>query len=376
MNETLPYIATTLSGLEEILENELQQLGATRTLKLKRAVSFDGSPDMVYLTNLWCRTALQILVNVKSAEIYSPQDLYDCAFSVPWENYFNPSDTFMINAVVNDNHFINNSLFASLKTKDALVDRLRSKFGTRPSVDKENPDIVINVHVSKNIYSISMNSTGVPLFKRGYKIAAVQSPLNEVLAAGMILLSGWDMKTPLFDPFCGSGTILIEAAMIASNLAPGLYRDNFTFFNWKDFDKNKWKELTDDAKSKMSFELPPIFGADISARAIAIAEKNIENAGLSDFITLKKAAFGDFIPPIENGYIITNPPYGIRTDDTNILELYEKIGSNFKHKFKGFSCWIISSDNEAIHKIGLHASTKKQLFNGSLECKLMGYKMY
>ena len=402
MNETLPYIATTLAGLEDILETELRALGATQTIKIKRAVAFDGSPDLVYLTNLWCRTALQVLVNLKSDEINSAQDLYDCAYSVAWEDYFRPSDTFMINAVVNDNHFINNSLFASLKTKDAVVDRLRDKFGSRPSVDTENPSIIINVHISRNIYSISLNSTGLPLFKRGYKTMAVQSPLNEVLAAGIISLSKWDMKAPLFDPFCGSGTIIIEAAMMAANLAPGLYRNNFCFFNWVDFNRGKWRAFVDEAKSKMTFEMPEIFGADISARAISIAERNIENAGFSDFITLKKAAFGNFIPfttrletsgsdgdGLETsgssddgdgrdtrGFIITNPPYGIRTDDTNILELYDKIGSTFKHQLKGCSCWVICSDNEAINKIGLHASSKFKLFNGSLECKLMGYKMY
>lgn len=374
---TLPYIATTLAGLEEVLEEELKQLGASETQQLTRAVAFSGTQDLIYKANLWSRTALQVLMNLSTAVINSPDDIYNHIMTIQWDKYFRPYDTFSVAAVVHENQFINNSLFAALKAKDAIVDQLRNKYGARPSVDKDNPTIIVNLHISKNNMSVAINSTGVPLFKRSYKKCAVASPLNEVLAAGIIKLSGWDKTVPLFDPFCGSGTILIEAAMMAANVAPGLYRNNsFAFTKWKSFNKNKWYSLQEDAKKAITYKIPPIYGSDISAKAVDYAKENINSAGFTDFIKVEQVSFGEFTPDIDDGFIISNPPYGVRTDATGLNDLYKLIGDTFKNQFKGFSCWIISSEKEAIDKIGLHACSKRKLFNGPLECKLMGYKMY
>ena len=370
------YVATTLSGLEEVLEQELIELGATETHVLTRAVSFEGDVDLMYKANIYCRTALQILVELQTGTVNSPEDIYDLVMDVIWERYFRPYDTFCVNSVVNSCDFIDNSLFAALKVKDAIVDQLRETFGVRPSVDKEGPDVIVNVHISRNNFSLYLNSTGLSLFKRGYKKYAVAAPLNEVLAAGMIILSGWDKKVPLYDPFCGSGTILIEAAMYAMNVAPGLYRNSFAFQKLKSYNRKHFNDLIDEAKSRIIFECPQIYGSDISEEAVDFARENIENAGFSDFVKVEQSAFGENIPEMADGYIITNPPYGIRTDKTNLNDLYKLIGDTFKQHFNGFYCWVISSDKEAIDAISLRASSKRKLYNGQLECRFMGYKMY
>ena len=376
MSITLSYTATTLAGLEEVLERELIEFGATKTNVLVRAVAFDGPPEIIYKVNLWSRVALQVMIRLTTSEVNSPDDIYECTKRIYWDKYFRSSDTFAVHAVVNDNKFINNSLFAALKVKDAVVEQLRESYGFLHSFDKYNPDININVHISRTTMNISLNSTGIPLFKRGYKMSVVASPLNEVLAAGILALSGWNKHVPLFDPFCGSGTILIEGAMMSANVAPGLYRESFGFMRWKDYDRRLWATLLEEAKSAMKFEMPDIIGSDISARAVSYAMDNIQSAGFADFISVKRAAFGDFVPPLEDGYIVTNPPYGVRTENDGLLDLYKKMGEVFKHQFKGFSCWVISSEKEAIDNIGLHACSQKKLFNGPLECRLMGYKMY
>lgn len=373
---SLKFVATTLSGLEEVLERELIELGAVNTRILTRAVSFEGDTILSYKANLYCRTALLILVELNTGVVNSPDDIYEMVMDVIWERFFRPYDTFCVNAVVNQCDFIDNSLFAAMKVKDAVVDQLRETFGIRPSVDKEFPNVIINVHITKNKMSLYINTSGLPLFKRGYKNYAVASPLNEVLAAGMINLSGWDSKVPLFDPFCGSGTILVEAAMIAMNVAPGLYRESFAFQKLKSYNRRLFNELLDEAKSKIVYKCPEIIGSDISERAVDFARGNIKNAGFSDFIRVEQAAFGDFIPNISDGFIITNPPYGIRTDKENLNDLYKLMGDTFKHHFNGFHCWVISSEKEAINSIGLHACSKRKLFNGPLECRFMGYKMY
>ncbi len=376
MNLEYKYIATTFSGLEEVLENELIELGAENTHILTRAVSFEGDRTIMYRANMYCRTALQILVELNTGIVNSSDDIYDLVMDVIWEKYFRPYDSFCVNAIVNQCPFIDNSLYAALKVKDAIVDQLRDTFGVRPSVDKENPNVMVNVHIYRDKFSLYLNTSGLPLFKRGYKVCAVSSPLNEVLAAGMIYLSGWPKNVPLYDPFCGSGTILIEGAMIAMNVAPGLYRDFFAFQKLKSYNRAVFNEIVEEAKSKIIYDAPPIIGSDISDKAVNYANANIKNAGFSDFIKVEQYAFGDCFPEISDGYIITNPPYGVRTDKENLTDLYKLIGDTFKHHFNGFSCWVISSDKDAVDSIGLHASSKRKLFNGPLECRFMGYRMY
>jgi putative N6-adenine-specific DNA methylase len=374
--ENLLFTATTMAGLEDILSEELKELGATEVKKLKRAVEFKGNINLVYKVNLYSRVALNVLLNLGNFKIYNPNDLYNAIFSIDWPSFFGIQNTFAVKAVVNQNKFINTPLFASLKAKDAIADRFRKKYNKRPNVDKDNADVKIHLYIFRENLSVSINTTGEPLFKRGYKLNAVPSPLNEILAAGIIKYSGWDCKVPFFDPFCGSGTLLIEAAMMAANLPPAFFRKNFSFFNLKFFDKKCWLNLLEEAKQNVNFDLPLIFGSDISSRAIVIADKNISNVGMNDFIKTQVAPFGDFIPNCDNGYLICNPPYGVRTQNENIIELYTNIGNIFRNNFKNWLCYVISSDEEALRAINLFPNKRKTLYNGALECKLYGYEIY
>ena len=375
-NQKEKFIATTLSGLEEVLMNELVQLGAENTMVLTRAVYFEGDKELMYKANIRCRTALYILQELGGCDISDIDDVYEASYRIAWEDYFRKNDTFSVSAKVNKCEFINDTRFAALKVKDAIVDRLRNVYGERPNVDKHEPTIFVSVHIFKNKLSLYLNTSGEPLFKRGYKKHVVSSPLNEVLAAGMISLAGWNNDKPLYDPFCGSGTILLEAAMMAAEVAPGLYRNFYAFKNNKLFDVVLYDRLINEAKSAIKYEIQPVCGSDIDRNAVNIAKENIESAGFGDFIKIERHAFGEKIPKMQNGCIITNPPYGVRTDGEGLESLYKNMGDTFKRQFKGFTCWLITSDIKALNAVGLHASPKYHLFNGALECRFVCYKMY
>ena len=369
-------VAKTLQGLEQTLADELKALGAENIQLGKRAVLFEGNKHMLYKANIWCRTALKILVNIHSFPTENEQELYDGISKMNWEEYFTVDETLAVEAVLHYSN-LNHSMYAALKVKDAIVDQFRTKHDKRPSVDTVAPTVLINVHIVNNICTIALDSSGDSLHKCGYRAANHEAPLNEVLAAGMVLMSGWDKEQPLIDFMCGSATILIEAAMIALNRAPGMLREQFAFERWHDFDKEMLKEIKDVAKFKALKELPTqIIGCDISTKAVDQALENIQYAFLTDFIDIHKMDFQDFQAPEGDLMIISNPPYGERIQTDKLFELYKAIGSTLKQKYTGCSAWILTSNMEAAAQIGLRASSKRSLVNGSLDCKFFRYDMY
>lgn len=374
-NFDFPMIAKTITGLEEVLAAELTSLGAKDVELLKRAVSFKGDKTLMYKANQWSRTALRILKPLKSFTLTNEDDLYLELKKIPWEDYMDPYKTLAMDAVVNDSLFTH-SHFVALRAKDAVVDYFRDKFGRRPSVDTENPDLRINIHLQNNICDISLDSSGVSLHKRGYRQTVGEAPLSEVLAAGMILLSGWDKKSHFIDPMCGSGTLLIEAALIANNMPPSIYRDNYGFMKWKDYDAALWENLENEAFDLQTEFDYRIIGSDISERNLSAAIRNVRSAHLHKDIELSVGAFENIVPPDEKGMLITNPPYGERIQVKDIIGLYRQIGDTLKNKFAGWETWVISGDLNAIKYIGLKPTKRITVFNGQLECKFNKFEIY
>ncbi|NOZ45636.1 MAG: class I SAM-dependent RNA methyltransferase [Chlorobi bacterium] len=367
-------IAKTLFGLEDILANEIQNLGGEEITKLKRAVSFTGDQYLLYKANYLLRTAISILKPIANFEVRNEDDLYRYISKINWNHYMEINTTFLINAIVNSNNF-KHSKYVAYKTKDAIVDQFRRKTGQRPSIDTETPDIKINVHITNNNCTVSLDSSGEPLFKRGYRLSGHKAPLNEVLAAGMIILANWDGTKNFIDPLCGSGTLLIEAAMIAANIPPGNFRTDFGFMNWKDYDELLFTKVKSEAKPKQSISCK-IIGSDISKIAFDIANKNLQNAGVRKFVELKLKDIENVIPPPEGGILITNPPFGERIKKEDLNSFYSTVGTRLKHHFAGYEAWILSSNFEALKFIGLHPTKKHILFNGALECKYQQFKIY
>jgi len=369
-------VAKTMHGLEELLSDEMLKLGARDIEIHKRAVSFVGDQGFLYKANLCSRVALSILKHVKTFTAIDQHQLYDEIKNISWEDYMGADDTLAVDCSLNSQYF-NHSLFVAQKTKDAIVDRLKEKFGKRPSVDLENPTLRVDLHYYKDTCTVSLNSSGAPLFKRGYRTFAEKAPINEVLAAGMVLLSGWDKRSNFVDPMCGSGTLAIEAALIAGNIPPGYYRENFGFMNWKDYDEELWKKISESSIGKISNEQPAIYASDISATAIRVAGENIVNAKVDDAIKLKKIAIENIEPPQGRGIAIINPPYGERLNSgEDIAMFYKTIGDTMKKKFSGYDVWIISSNMEALKNIGLRPTRRITLFNGALECKFLKFSIY
>lgn len=368
-------VAKTFRGLEEVLHNELENLGATNLIKGNRMVEFTGNQEMLYKANFHLRTALKILKPIFEFKVKNEDELYKSIQTIDWSNYFDLKNTFSVDSVVFSNNF-SHTKYVALKVKDAIVDQFREKFGKRPYVDADDPDLRINIHISNETCTVSLDSSGDSLHKRGYRIKTNKAPLNEVLAAGMILLSGWDQKSLFIDPMCGSGTLIIEAAMMAHNIPPGLYRKKFGFETWKDFDSDLLEDIYEEESPENKIDIN-IIGADISEIATRISLENIENAALKRKIDLITKPIEDFIPPRDEiGTIITNPPYGERLKKNEINDFYKSLGDKFKKSFKGYNIWMLSSNFEAIKNIGLHPSKKMTLFNGALECKFLNYEIY
>lgn len=375
MAEIFLMVAKTMNGLEEILANELNDIGATDIEISNRAVSFKGDTSTMYKANYWCRTALHILKPIANFYIRREEDLYKKIYDIKWEEYLDETSTLAVDAVVNAS-VMNHSHYAALKTKDAIVDRFRDLTDRRPSVDTENPDVRINIHLFKNLCNVSIDSSGYSLHKRGYRIKTGAAPISEVLAAGMILLSGWDKKCNFIDPMCGSGTIVCEAALIANNIPPGYYRKAFGFEKWKDFDKELWEKIKTDALSdQYEFEYE-IVGSDISRESIEIAIENAKSAKLHKDISFKVSSFETQIPPEGGGVMVCNPPYGERIVPDDIIKLYQEIGNGLKKNYKGYNAWIISSDINALKFIGLRPTRKIALFNGALDCRFAKFEIY
>ncbi|MEI6851675.1 MAG: THUMP domain-containing protein [Bacteroidota bacterium] len=375
MSETFQFIAKTQFGLEEVLAGELAQCGATDILVINRAVSFRGGLSVMYAANYCCRTALHVLMPVLDFKFRDKEQFFAQIKAFPWAGHFTPEKTLSVDTVMSDSIF-SNSHYVSLYCKDAIVDYFRDNFGKRPSVALDNPDIKIHVHIRGHECSVSLDSSGDSLHRRGYRVQQGAAPMSEVLAAGMLLLSGWDRKTHLFDPMCGSGTLLTEAAMIASNIPAGYYRRSFGFRNWSNFDEALWKQVKQTADDAICDPKCEITGSDRSEVAIMVADKNIRSAKLHKDIELIETDFQTFLFPKEKGFIITNPPYGERIKTDDIIELYKEIGNTLKNHCAGYTAWIISSHSEALKFVGLKPSKKIPLFNGPLECRFVKFEIF
>lgn len=374
-NKNFQMFAKTFRGLEDVLAKELEDLGASKVRKNNRMVEFVGDKMLMYKANFHLRTALRILKPIAEFKVKDEDELYSSIQSIDWTKIFSLSATFAVDSVVHSD-FFSHSKYVALKVKDAIVDQFRDKFGKRPNVDTNNSDIRINVHISNNQCTISLDSSGESLHKRGYRIKTTKAPLNEVLAAGMILLSGWDKKSTFIDPMCGSGTLLIEAAMIANKIPPGIYREKFGFETWNDFDEELFEDILDEDSDVEDTEIN-VLGSDVSEIAIRFAKQNIANASLSKKINLLIKPIEGYNPPeSDKGVIVTNPPYGERIKKNEINGFYKVLGDTFKSSFKGYTIWIISNNFEAIKHVGLHPTKKMTLFNGPLECKFLEYKIY
>ncbi len=370
-------LAKTFFALEEVLARELASIGGEDIKLLNRAVSFTGTKETMYRANLELRTALRILKPIHSFSVHDDTELYNETKRFAWEKYLTPQTTFAIDSFVHSENF-NHANYVALKVKDAIVDQLRTVYGERPNVELEHPDLRLNVHISDEQCTISVDSSGNSLHKRGYRIGQGLAPINEVLAAGMILLTGWNGQSNFVDPMCGSGTFLMEAATIAYNIAPGMKITEFGFMRWNDWDENLWKNIVDAAKSREREFNDTIMGFDESADAITIAKDNIKNAELGWKILVKAGKFQELTPDMlpDGGVVMINPPYGERFSTTDTEKLYKEIGNVLKQNFNGFSVWIISSNKEALKSIGLKTSRKLLLYNGSLECKFHNFQIY
>lgn len=371
----MKLLAKTHYGLEEVLAEELKEMGATGVTVLNRAVSFEGSKLLLYTVNYRSRLALSVLMPVVSFRIAKQKDLYNGSVAVDWDRYLDPGKTFAVTAVVNSEHFPHTG-YAGLVVKDAIADFFRRLNLGRPSVDAHDPDLLVNVHISNDRVTISLDSTVVPLYKRGYRQEGWEAPLSEVLAAGMLALSGWKGGTPLTDGMCGSGTIVAEAGLKARNIAPGRFRKSFGFMRWKDYDAALYRSVRFDSEKRERKSPVKIFGSDISPEACAIALRNIKAAGLDDTVEISERNFFVSPPPAGEGTLIINPPYGHRLGTTDMPEFYGRIGTTLKHSYAGYNAWILSGDLIGLKQIALKPFRKYTLLNGDIECRYQGYELY
>lgn len=377
-NNDLTLIAKTIFGLEEILAEELKKLGARDIKKLNRAVSFVGDKGMMYKANLCLRTALRIIVPIINFEVRNEKSLYESIKNIDWEQYLGVNDTLAIDCTLNT-HLFNHSQYIAQKTKDAIADRFREKYNNRPSVDLYKPTLRIQLHIFNTTCHVALDSSGESLHKRGYRDKTNLAPINEVLAAGLVLLTGWTKHNAFIDPMCGSGTILIEAAMIAANIPPGYYKNDFGFMRWQrylPFDEELYNTIYDAAINRIITDVPKIIGGEISHNVARKAKENVKLAKVDDIVQIKECDIRHFEAPAERGVVVINPPYGERMNKDDINALYKSIGDSFKQNFSGYDCWIISSNMEALKHIGLRPSRKIQIYNGQLECRYMKYEMY
>lgn len=371
------FFATTAKGVEEVLAREMTGLGLGGVTMEKGGVRFTGDLSACYRANLWLRTASRILITLTEFPCHSPQDLYDGVRALPWDRYLTPDTTLAVECVLRDSA-LTHSGFVALKTKDAIVDTLRDRFGRRPSVNPKDPDLLVNVHLVRNRCTISLDSSGTGLDRRGYRAEAGEAPLRETLAAALVLLTDWDGTVPLVDPLCGSGTILIEAALMALNRAPGLVRERFGFQRWPAFDAPRWRRLLEEARQTERTTLAvPILGSDRLEDVLAVARGNSRRAGVEKFISFEARDLRDLVPPPASGVILTNPPYGRRLgDEEQLKSFYRQIGDVFKQRCAGYTAWLFTGNLDLAKEVGLKASRRIALFNGPLDCRLLKYDLY
>ena len=349
-------------------------MGANDVVIGRRMVSFTGDKEMMYRANFQLHTAIRILKPIRHFKAKSADDVYEEIKKIDWTEYLGTEKTFTVDSVVFSEEF-RHSKFVSYKVKDAIVDQFREKTGKRPNISVANPDIRLNMHIADDKCTLSLDSSGESLHRRGYRQESVEAPLNEVLAAGMILLSGWQGDTDFIDPMCGSGTLLIEAALIAKNMAPGLFRKEYAFEKWPDFDADLFDNIYNDESMEREFN-HKIYGYDIDIKAVNTARMNVKAAGLSDIISVEQQDFKEFTQPQNKSIMITNPPYGERISTPDLMGTYKMIGERLKHQFKGNDAWILSYREECFDQIGLKPSIKIPLYNGSLECEFRKYQMF
>lgn len=375
MTGTEKFHAKTLKGLEPLLAQELTNLGASRTQIVNRGVTFYGGMAMMYRANLASRLSLRILLPIHSFEATDSNTLYRLVRRFDWSRYLDNRMTFAVDPVVHSPHF-NNSQYVAQKVKDAIVDRFREATSLRPSVNREQPDLLINVHISGKWVNLSLDSSGGSLHRRGYRTGHgyFEAPLNEVLAAGMVKISGWEGKTPFLDPMCGSGTLAIEAALIAANIPPGIFKKHYGFENWKDFDR----DLLEHVAQKLTGERKPgvpIIARDLDPEAVELTRRQVKQMDLQDIIRVEQGNLAD-AEAMEGITLIMNPPYGERMKPDHIESLYSMIGSTLKHKFPGSDAWILSSSRKALSRVGLKPSSRRVLYNGALECSYVNYRTF
>lgn len=370
------YIVKTLFGLEEVLFEELKSIGIQDLKLLNRAVEVQGTLEQLYTCNLALRTAIRILSPITSFSAKSMNHLYQKVREIPWNQYFTTDQTFAVNAVTHGIIFTH-SHAVSLKTKDAIVDCFRDVYGIRPDVQTHNPDIRIHIHIAERRCSISIDSSGSPLYMRGYKTEQMSATMNEVLAAGIIQLSEWDKKQPLYDPMCGSGTLPIEAALLAADIPPGLNR-RFAFQNWQNYDEKLWTKVQKACEPKTPTAMPDIYASDKNPKNVNLAKRNARRAGVKEFIQFDILNFTKSpAKELQNAIMIMNPPYGERLKKhDDIIALYKEIGDRFKESFTGNTAYVFSGNLQALKNLGLKPSKKITLYNGKLECKLQKYELY
>ncbi|MGC9151510.1 MAG: THUMP domain-containing class I SAM-dependent RNA methyltransferase [Microbacter sp.] len=367
-------IVKTFQGLEEVLARELIHLGCNNVEIQRRAVRCTVNKTLLYKANLWLRTAIRILIPIATFNVSNDDQIYQEIKALDWSRYLSLNQTFAVDSTVYSEHF-RHSQFVTYRVKDAIVDHFKEKYQQRPNVNAVDPDLSINIHIANRTCTVSLDSSGESLHKRGYRIEQTEAPLSEVLAAGMILLSGWHGESDFIDPMCGSGTLLIEAALIALNIPPGIYRSRFGFERWPDFDEELFNDIYNDDSHAIPFE-HQIIGGDKSLRAVQIAESNIKTAGLTKYIRVETRPMESWPPPSAPAMILFNPPYGERLFTEELLDLYAMMGKTLKHTFAGNTAWVISSNIECLDHIGLKPAKRIHLMNGAIPCEFRKYELF
>lgn len=371
------YFATVAPGLENLAAKELESLGASSIQPEFTGVKFTGDQTLLYRVNLWSRIIFRVLVPISKFRCYHAEMLYKEVQKIAWENYLTPQDTFAVHCT-GSNPQLNHTHFTALQVKNAIIDQQRQRFGKRSSIEKDNPDLSINIHIDKEYGIISLDSSGSSLHRRGYHPAMGVAPLKETLASALLDLAEYDGNLPFLDPLCGSGTLPIEAALKALNIAPGLYRDHFSFMNWPDFDPQLWRKICKDGERSQLTRLKSlIMGSDQNPDVINQAKINAEYCGFSEQIQFIAKDFADIEPPSDQGIIICNPPYGERLGNSQELgDFYQLMGDIFKQRFKGWTAYILTGNKELAKRVGLRTSRKFPVNNGGIPCTLLKYELY
>ena len=368
------YIVKTFQGLEQVLASELKAMGAETVEAQRRAVTFTGSKEMMYRVNFQARTAIRVLKPIFTFQSRTEDELYAHSKRFDWTSVMDLSHKFAVDSVVNSDTF-SHSRYVALKLKDAIADHFKDRLGRRPFVDPKKPHIQFHLHIAGNDCTILMDSSGESLHRRGYRTNQSLAPLNEVLAAGLILLTGWDGQKPFIDPMCGSGTLLIEAALIANGVAPGVFRKEFGFEHWLDFDAELLQNIFNDDANERTCTVP-IVGGDLSKNAVDVTLENLRNSGLSKLVEVQKRSVFDFDPPQAPGLMITNPPYGERLKKEQLDVFYRQLGDCCKQRYSGYDIWILTGNLEAMKSFGLRPSRSIAMLNGDIECKYQHFEMY